>query len=207
MDPVGARNPLVLASQSPRRLELLAALGMAFEVRPSGAEEPPHEGASPDIAVLASRIKARSVARDLPDRLVLGADTVVCVEGRVLGKPGSPGEARRMLEGLRDRWHEVITGLTLVGPGGEWTDAETTRVRMRRFSDEEMEAYIAGGEPMDKAGAYAIQGGAGRFVEAIEGDFYNVVGLPLALLLRGLSRWMDVSDIAIPPPPERFRSA
>jgi septum formation protein len=113
-----------------------------------------------------------------------------------------------MLLTLRKRWHRVITGLCLMAPGGEqWTATETTRVRMGAFATADLEEYLSTDEPLDKAGAYAIQGEAARFVEAIEGDYYNVVGLPLVLLLRGLSRYVAVDSLTIPDPPERFAAS
>jgi septum formation protein len=202
-------KPLILASRSPRRIALLEQLGLEFEVVPSEVEEPSDEVQPAAFrAILAAQLKAEAVAGRFPDRLVLGADTIVCLGDRVLGKPRSRAQAGRMLLTLRKRWHRVITGLCLMAPGGEqWTATETTRVRMGAFSSAELEHYLCTDEPLDKAGAYAIQGEAARWVEAIEGDYYNVVGLPLALLLRGLGRYRPVDSLAIPDPPERFAAS
>jgi len=201
-----ADKPLVLASRSPRRIALLNRLGLAFEVCPSEVDERAAEGEPPEVrAIAVARAKAQEVAQRFAERLVLGADTIVCLGDRVLGKPSNRAEAGAMLRALRGRWHKVITGLCLIAPGHPvWTASDKTRVRMADFSDAELERYLATAEPLDKAGAYAIQGDAGRFVEAIDGDYYNVVGLPLALLLRGLARYVAVDCVTIPPPPERF---
>lgn len=200
------KEPLILASRSPRRTELLRLLGLRFEVQPSRANEGAVFGESSEQrAIAAAHLKADEVSRRFPDRLVLGADTIVCLGDRVLGKPRDRAEARRMLLALRGRWHVVVTGLCLIAPGRwTWTAAESTRVKMADFCDDDLEQYLATDEPLDKAGGYAIQGDAARFVEAIDGDYYNVVGLPLALLLEGLSRYMDTKGLVIPPPPGRF---
>jgi septum formation protein len=187
---------LILASASPRRRELLARLGLPFEVRPSGLEEPLTPGVA--AAALATAL-ARAKARDVADRiraagegpaLVLGADTLVVLDGRPLGKPASRDEARLMLRGLRGRPHRVVTGLALheVPTAREAVEAVTSEVLMRAYSDAEIDAYVATGEPDDKAGAYAVQGAGGRLVDRVDGCFTNVVGLPLgttARLLRG----------------------
>jgi len=198
--------PLILASRSPRRIELLRRIGLPFEVCPSDVDERAARGRRPDQkAVAAAQMKAQDIARDRPDRIVLGADTIVCLGDRILGKPGDAGEARAMLRALRGRWHTVVTGLCLVAPGRPpWTAAEHTRVRMADFSDADRDDYIATGEPFDKAGGYAIQGDAARLVASVDGDYYNVVGLPLDLLLTGLSLFLDVATFTVPPPPARF---
>jgi septum formation protein len=215
-------QPLILASRSPRRIALLRQLGLPFEVLPSKVDEGLAQGERPDLlAMNAARLKAEDVARRFPGRLVLGADTVVYLDQPVqcegaaccaptadfvlLGKPCDRAEARAMLRALRNRWHSVVTGLCLIGCGAPaLTAAETTRVRMANFSDDELECYLATGEPLDKAGAYGIQGEAARLIEAIEGDYFNVVGLPLRLLLSLLNRWIAVDQLTIPPAPERF---
>jgi septum formation protein len=191
---------LILASASPRRRELLARLGLPFEVRPSGIDEVLTREL--DAPALASAL-ARAKARDIADRvraagdgpvLILGADTLVVLNGRPLGKPGSRDEARAMLRALRGRSHEVVTAVALIEiPGGrEVTETVTSRVVMRPYGDPEIDAYVASGEPDDKAGAYAVQGIGGQLVARVEGCFENVMGLPLettARLLRmfGLS--------------------
>ncbi len=174
---------LVLASSSPRRRELLAELGLPFEIRPSDADETPRAGETPEALVLRlARIKAATVAR--PGELVLGADTVVAIDGEILGKPIDDADATRMLRALSGQTHEVWTGVALhrttASEPVALADARRTLVTFRRLSESEIAAYVASGEPRDRAGAYAIQGGAAGFVERIEGDWDNVVGLPLA---------------------------
>ncbi len=186
---------LILASSSPRRHELLRNAGFDFEVLSSEADETYHEGEPP--AANAERIawmKAEAVARRLgttDDAVVLAADTIVVVSGEVLGKPRSPEDARAMLEKLSGRAHEVISGVALVDSSGNRTLVahETTRVYFRLLSAEEIAAYAATAEPLDKAGAYAIQGRASRFVTRIEGCYFNVMGLPVALVDSLLRQW------------------
>ena len=182
---------IILASASPRREELLRALGVAFRVVPSLAEEGglPSDGTECRAETLALR-KATEVATRVGEGLVLGADTIVECDGRLLGKPRSPDEARWFLRQLSGRGHLVVTGLALVQADG-WrieTGHEVTEERVRPLTGEEIDAYVQTGEPLDKAGGYAIQGAAGTFVESIKGSFTNVVGLPLgrlrSLLLR-----------------------
>ena len=191
---------LILASASPRRRELLSRLGLPFEVRPSGIDEVlTREVDAPALATALARAKARDIADQVRaagdgPALILGADTLVVLDGRPLGKPGSRDEARAMLRALRGRSHEVVTAVALIEvPGGrEVTETVTSRVLMRPYGDPEIDAYVATGEPDDKAGAYAVQGVGGQLVARVEGCFENVVGLPLettARLLRmfGLS--------------------
>ncbi len=195
---------LVLASVSPRRRELLGLLGVAFEVAPSRVDESLLVASdSVAFARLAAREKCREVAERVePDTVVLAADTVVHYHdgnGRdvTLGKPAGPGEAVRMLQTLSGREHEVTTGVAVRLAGGSIVvESATTEVRFRPLSEEEIEAYVATGEPLDKAGAYGIQGGAGRFVEEVRGDLQNVIGLPLRLVADLLS--VDFPDLAFP---------
>jgi septum formation protein len=178
---------LVLASASPRRQELLRNADIPFEVQPTQvAEDPlPGEGAK-ECAERLAREKALAVARQRPQDVVLGADTVVVIDGQILGKPVDADDAARMLRMLSGREHQVITGVCLV-LSGQWSVAsEATTVTMSEISDEEIAGYIASGEPMDKAGAYAIQGIAARWIPRIDGDYSNVVGLPVALVWRML---------------------
>jgi septum formation protein len=178
---------LVLASASPRRKELLRNAGIAFEVQPANIPEQPlpHESAK-ECAERLAREKALAVARQHPNDCVLGADTVVVVEDEILGKPINPADAARMLRLLSGRDHQVITGVCLVIEGQTFAASESTVVTMSRITDQEIADYIATGEPMDKAGAYAIQGMASRWIPRIEGDYGNVVGLPVALVFRML---------------------
>lgn len=177
---------LVLASQSPRRREILAQAGLPFIVRVSGVEEVRGASESPEAYVRRlARDKARAVASS-PDDFVLAADTVVVVDDSVLEKPASGADAAAMLLRLSGRSHVVLTGVCLVSQGHEWSEVESTRVYFSRFSEAEIRAYCASGEPMDKAGAYAIQGLASKFIERIEGCYFNVVGLPVSRVYRML---------------------
>ena len=183
----GGADVLVLASASPRRAELLQQVGIAFEVRVSQvAEDGDVPGAEPaEVAELHARQKALDVAAGAPLRLVLGADTVVVLDGRVLGKPRDADDARAMLRALSGRTHEVITGVALAllrGADPELIaqDHVRTQVTFRELSEAEIEAYVMSGEPMDKAGAYGIQGRGALLVEEIKGCYSNVVGLPLS---------------------------
>jgi septum formation protein len=171
----------VLASVSPRRRELLRRLCAEFAVVPAEVDETLPAPVRPaDVAALALR-KARAVA-SRPDvgGVVLGADTVVVVDGAPLGKPSDPADARRMLVRLRGRVHEVVTGVAAVSGGREATRVVVSRVLMRAYDDATIDAYVATGEPLDKAGAYAVQEGGGDLVVAVIGSYSNVVGLPLA---------------------------
>ena len=177
--------PLVLASGSPRRRELLAQAGYRFEIQVSSVAESrrPDEDAI-RFATRLAREKAENVfARHAPGVVVLGADTVVVCDGEVIGKPVDAADATRMLLRLSGRTHQVVTGVALVwSEASAQVAAELTHVTMRTISPQEVSDYVAGGEPMDKAGAYAIQGYAGRWIPRINGCYFNVVGLPLALV-------------------------
>ncbi len=176
---------LILASASPRRQELLRNAGISFEVHPANIPEDllPGEAAKTFSERLA-REKAFAVARQRPKDCVLGADTIVVVDGEILGKPASAADAKRMLRMLSGRDHQVITGVCLIANGKPFVASETTLVSMIEISDQKIADYVATGEPMDKAGAYAIQGIASRWIPRIEGDYSNVVGLPVALVWR-----------------------
>jgi septum formation protein len=176
---------LVLASSSPRRRELLANAGIEFIVDPANVDETQRPDEAPhDFAVRLATEKAQAVARRHNRDLVLGADTVVIVDREVLGKPADEASAHLMLRMLRDRTHYVSTAIALVSDNRVVTHVETTTVVVGKITDAEIEEYIASGEPMDKAGAYAIQGRASRWISRIEGDYFNVVGLPVAALWR-----------------------
>lgn len=179
---------LILASGSPRRKELLARTGRTFRVVVSDADEiAPKDMAPIDVAMHNARAKALAVASGQPAcATVIGADTIVVLDGRIFGKPLDERDAHRMLRELSGKTHQVITGVALARAGQCETFAEITDVCFRELSDEEIAAYVASGEPLDKAGAYGIQGAAGTFVDHIEGDYDNVVGLPVARLERTL---------------------
>jgi septum formation protein len=182
------RTPLVLASGSPRRKRLLEALGLEFEVEASGVEESAVEGPVDQAVLTWAGEKARAVAERHPDRWVLSADTVVVLEGEMLGKPADPEEARRMLGRLSGRAHDVISGLCLKRRDldVQRVTAVTTRVIFRNLDPAEITAYVTTGEPLDKAGAYGIQGLGAALVKAVQGSYTNVVGLPLAETLEWL---------------------
>ena len=179
---------LVLASASPRRQELLRNAGIEFTVQAADIIEATRPGESPeDCAQRLAQEKAVAVSLLRPNDLVLGADTIVVIDDQILGKPRDEKDAARMLRLLSGRKHKVITGVCLARPGEPVnTQFETTVVEMGAISDEEIAEYIATGEPMDKAGAYAIQGIASRWISRIEGDYFNVVGLPVSLVYRML---------------------
>lgn len=185
------RGHLVLASGSPRRVELLQRLGVDFDVMPSEVPEAWPPGSPRDAVTALALAKARSISRRLENAIVLGADTAVVLDGQLFGKPGSPEEAHWMLRQLRGREHEVITGVALVqaASGRHTATAVVTRVLMREYVDAEIDAYVASGEPFDKAGAYAVQAGGGALVAKVEGCYSNVVGLPLTTTRRLLTEW------------------
>jgi len=180
---------LILASASPRRLEILRQLGLDPEIRPARVDEAllPGEAATEHVERLA-RAKAELARLDVPDALVVGADTIVLREGRVLGKPEGPEHAVQMLMSLAGRSHEVLTGLALAGDHGVCSDVARTLVRFRDFDVAAARSYVATGEPLDKAGAYGIQGLGAALAGGVEGDYYSVVGFPVALFMDLLER-------------------
>lgn len=182
-------RPLILASASPRRRELLTQAGFSFEVRPAHVNEDPLPNEDPIAYVVRlARDKAQSVFAQIssenaaPPQVVLGADTTVTLDGHILAKPEDAADAARMLRMLSGRTHRVITGVALASVSGTEVAAEVTAVTFVTLSDEEISTYVKTGEPMDKAGAYGIQGYAARWIPRIEGCYFNVVGLPLALV-------------------------
>ena len=178
-------TPLVLASASPRRVQLLRQVGAEFTVADPGPDRawPPAADARHGVRALALD-KAKRIGAKRPEAVVVSADTVVVVRGVRLGKPADAEEAKAMLRRLHGRTHEVWTGLALVHGAEQRTAAELTRVRFSRMDDAEIAAYVASGESLDKAGGYGIQGLAAGFIRGIEGDYFNVVGLPLDRLRR-----------------------
>lgn len=186
---------LILVSRSPRRRELLASAGIPFRAIAPQADEPDlaprckSAGARlryPDLVRRTALAKAQSVA-GCAEGLLLGADTIVVCRGEVLGKPADPEDARRMIESLSGRWHRVYTGLALVSGGRRLLGSECTKVRFRALSKSQIEWYVGTGEPMDKAGAYAIQGRGAALISAVEGCYTNVIGLPLPKLMNMLA--------------------
>ena len=181
------RTPIVLASASPRRQELLRNAGIEFVVRPSDIPEVPLPRENPrDFGERMAREKARAARANGNGSVILAADTVVAVGPEILGKPENADDAARMLRLLSNRTHEVITAVCVLGTNFEDVRSESTAVHFNAMSEAEIADYVASGEPMDKAGAYAIQGRASRWISKIEGDYYNVVGLPVDLVWRML---------------------
>lgn len=188
---------LILASKSPRRKELLKQIGIPFVVVVSDAEEVSGNSWTPAALVVENaKRKARAVAEKYPDSPVLGADTVVSSEGKIFGKPKDKDEARKMLTALSGKMHEVTTGLALINRNEIRTTNVTTKVFFDTMTKADIDAYIATDEPMDKAGAYAIQGKAARFIEKIEGSYSNVVGLPLNALIQ-LGKGLNLFPLAV----------
>lgn len=188
---------IILASASPRRAELLKQIGVEFELASSPAEERPHPDETPaDYTIRIARAKVIAVAREREAGLVIGADTVVVLDGHLIGKPESPADATRLLKQLSGRWHAVLTGVALydVESRREVADYEKTLVKFAQLSDAEIDWYVGTGEPMDKAGAYGIQGLGGLFIDEIAGNYYNVVGLPIPLVYR-LARRLGYSFV------------
>lgn len=182
-------RPLILASASPRRAELLQAAGIPFEVHSADINEARWHDEAPDAYVRrVARAKAEAVLARYPDRTILAADTIVVCQERVLGKPHDAAEARAMLALLSGRRHVVFTGMALLRDGGAHVSVEQTDVWFAALSDDEIAVYIESGEPLDKAGAYAVQGLGSRFVERIDGLYSTVVGLPVARLYQLLQR-------------------
>lgn len=180
---------IILASQSPRRQELIANIISDFTVVVSKAEETLPEGIAPeDAPAYLAELKAQAVAADHPDDIVIGADTVVILDGEVLGKPRDRDDAVRMLRALSGKTHTVVTGCAIVKDSQTVSFCDVTRVEFYPLDDREIMEYIATGEPFDKAGAYGIQGRGCVLVKRIEGDFFNVMGLPVARLKRELEK-------------------
>jgi septum formation protein len=190
-----SRAKLVLASKSPRRAEILRGAGFDFDTYPAQIDEAREPRESPRayverLALTKARLVAERAKRAGRSAIVIGADTVVLAQGRILGKPSDVKEARRMLRLLNGRTHQVLTGLALtrVPDGTEAHHVETTAVRFLKLSKDDIDDYIATGEPFDKAGAYGIQGIAGRFVSGVDGCYFNVMGLPVSRLWSMLRR-------------------
>lgn len=179
---------LVLASQSPRRAEILRQAGIPFTVRAAPVDETPLDGEKPEAYVQRlAGMKALAVPSG-PNEVILGADTTVVIDGQMLGKPVDAADAARMLTLLSGRRHEVLTGVCIKHGVEVVEDWAVTAVWFLPMTEQEIAAYVASGEPMDKAGAYAIQGLASKFIEKIEGCYFNVVGLPIALVYRRLNQ-------------------
>ena len=187
--------PIILASASPRRAEILRTVGWPFEALPVDIDESRRaDEKAVDYVQRLAREKADAAAGRLPASVILAADTTVTIDDHILEKPAGESDARRMLQLLKNRWHQVLTGIAIINRETSRTIVahEETEVKFAAMSDEEIDWYVNSGEPMDKAGAYAIQGLGARFIEEIKGDYFNVVGLPLRLVyevfLKSLSR-------------------
>lgn len=181
---------IILASASPRRRELLTTAAVEFEVVVSDADETVPEGTAPkDAAMITAEKKALAVCEKCSDGIVIGADTIVVAENRILGKPKDEADAAAMLRFLSGKEHEVITGVCLTDGVRTEKFAQVSKVRFYELTDEEIAAYVATREPMDKAGAYGIQGRGCVLVESIEGDYFNIVGLPVAATVRALKKF------------------
>lgn len=198
---INKENPLILASNSPRRKRLLQQIGLPFRSLPSQVDENQALGEPPVKAVLLAEKKAKAVYSQSKDSWILGADTMVVVDGRILGKPRDHEDIHSMLSRLSDKEHEVITGFCVLDPSGEVAHSEaiTTLVKMKRLSKGEINAYVATGEPYGKAGSYAIQGVGAFMVESISGSYTNVVGLPVCALVKSLLALGALKDF--PPSP------
>lgn len=183
---------IILASSSPRRKELLERLGLKFRVEGSDSPEGPDPSLKPESLVKSLALKkARAVAPKYPGALIIAADTLGVLRGKILGKPGDAADAMTMLEALSGKTHRVITGLAVLDgvTGKVLTRVVTTRVTFRRLSRREIDSYVETGEPLDKAGAYAIQGRGALLIKEIKGDYFNVMGLPLGALCQALKRF------------------
>jgi septum formation protein len=180
---------VILASASPRRRDLLSLIGCKYKIFSPNADETIFEGETPESACgRLSLLKAKSALEHFPEALIIAADTLVIIDSKIFGKPRDADEAKEMLNILNGREHEVITGLTIIHSGQSITETESTAVHFRKLSSDDIEAYISTNEFQGKAGAYAIQGYGSLFIERIEGDYFNVVGLPLQRLSRMLEK-------------------
>lgn len=185
-------SKIILASASPRRKELMTLAGYDFEVKCADIIETVPENAKPEDVVMSLALqKAQAVARENPEAIVVGSDTVVALDEKILGKPHSKQEAVEMLRSLSGRRHRVYTGVAIIKGEKSKTFFEKTEVEFYPLSDEETESYVATGEPMDKAGAYGIQGRGALLVKGIDGDYFNVMGLPIAKLYREMKDFYD----------------
>lgn len=183
---------IILASSSPRRKQLLEQIGLRFEIEASNYEEDMTLKMEPSkLAEFLSLGKAKDVAQKHKDSIIISADTIVAIDGEIFGKPKTPERAKYMLQKLSGKAHSVITGFTIIdtGTNKQITKSVETKVYFKNLSEKEIDAYIATSEPLDKGGGYAIQGKAGLFVEKIEGDYFNIVGLPILSLAEELKNF------------------
>lgn len=180
---------IILASASPRRKEILKLANLKFDVMPSDAQEITTKTAPNEVVMELASIKAKDIYKKSEKQsMIVGADTVVAYQGQILGKPTDEADAKRMLTMLSGQTHEVYTGVCVIEDGKTKTFYEETKVTFYEISDEQIDHYIKTGEPMDKAGSYGIQGKAAVFIKGIEGDYYNVVGFPIARFLQEITK-------------------
>ena len=180
---------IILASASPRRKEILELADLKFDVMPSDAQEITTKTAPNEVVMELASLKAKDIYKKLEKQsMIVGADTVVAYQGQILGKPADEADAKRMLTMLSGQTHEVYTGVCVIEDGKTKTFYEETKVTFYEISDEQIDRYIKTGEPMDKAGSYGIQGKAAVFIKGIEGDYYNVVGFPIARFLQEITK-------------------
>ena len=180
---------LILASGSPRRSEIMNSVGWEFTKVVPDIDESEREGESPeDYVMRLAREKAAAVAHAHPDQIILAADTTVVIDGRIIGKPTDEDDARRMLRMLSGTWHEVLTGIAVAKDDDARVGLQRTRVKFVDMTDKEIDFLVEKGDPLDKAGAYAVQAQAALFIEGIEGDYWNVVGLPISLVYEMVKR-------------------
>lgn len=181
---------IILASASPRRKEILELADLKFDIMPSNAQEITTKTAPNEVVMELASIKAKDIYNKKSEKqsMIVGADTVVAYQGQILGKPTDEADAKRMLTMLSGQTHEVYTGVCIIEDGKTKTFYEETKVTFYEISDEQIDHYIKTGEPMDKAGSYGIQGKAAVFIKGIEGDYYNVVGFPIARFLQEITK-------------------
>ena len=183
---------IILASGSPRRTEIMESVGWKFTKDVPDIDESELPGESPDVYVQRlARTKAETIARQHAGEIVLGADTTVVIDDQIVGKPLDAADAKRMLTILSGRWHEVLTGVAVVRNGNSRVGLQRTRVKFVEMSEAEIDFLVELGDPLDKAGAYAVQAQAALFIEGIEGDYWNVVGLPISLVYRMIGELTD----------------
>lgn len=190
------KKKILLASGSPRRKELLARMGLEFDVMPCDIEEIYDESLSPICVVeYLAKLKAEYINSKIKDYVVIGSDTIVSVNDQILGKPKDKEDAYNMISALSGSWHEVITGICIFDGEECLVEHEITRVHFVDMTEEEIESYISLDEPYDKAGAYGVQAVAGMYIDSIEGDYYNIMGFPMARVLKMLKRMSVVSGV------------
>ncbi len=188
------KKKIILASGSPRRKELLARMGLEFDLMPCDADEKYDKNLSPvEIVEHLAKLKAGITNKMVKDCIVIGADTIVAVDQLILGKPADKAEAYEMIKKLSGRWHDVITGICMYENDEYIIEHEITKVHFVKMSDNEIEKYINTDEPYDKAGAYGVQGLAGMYIDSIEGDYYNIMGFPMAKI-RNMLKSLSVID-------------